>query len=126
MVGGATATDEQPGTADRRPDATQSEQRRDDFHDGEPPGDRRHTAPPGASCRGSGARSITPEVMAGTPEVMAYWDFMFGFQRASVAPVGSVMTLIQPKDPTWVTSTHTLAPSSLAFFVAASISPTPT
>ncbi len=49
-----------------------------------------------------------------------------GFQRPSVAPVGSTIMLSQPAPMISVTSLITVAPSDLAFSVAAAISSTRT
>ena len=55
-----------------------------------------------------------------------FLSWAFGCQSASVAPVGSVMTLMIPYSPTSITSWTTLAPSSRAFLVDARTSSTPT
>src|SRR5262245_29292986 len=51
---------------------------------------------------------------------------VFGFQSPRVAPVGSVIILIQPASGTSVTSRTILAPSDFAFSVAALMSFTST
>src|SRR5262249_20780151 len=63
---------------------------------------------------------------AGRRVLREFYLWPFGCHIATVAPVGSVMTLIVPMSPTSITSWTTLAPRSFAFLVDARTSSTPT
>jgi hypothetical protein len=80
-----------------------------------------HAASHGVAFVESASRSHVSRV-AGVP--LSY--FFFGFHKPSAAPVGSVMMLSQPSPITSVTSFITVAPSDLAFCVAAAMSSTRT
>src|SRR5713226_6534537 len=68
---------------------------------------------------GSGSHDW-PRLLAVAKRTVPY--FIFGCQRASAAPVGSMRTLNEPMPMTSVTSFITVAPSDLAFFVEAATS----